>query len=100
VEVRVIREALDDGRVRARFEVNDTGIGISEAAQARLFKVFSQADASTTRQFGGSGLGLTICKYIVELHGGDIGSKAWAAKACVSGSKLWPRPAIPPSYWS
>gem|GEM_PF-6573842 len=54
------------------FSVRDTGIGIPEAAIRRLFKSFSQADASTTRHYGGTGLGLVICKHFVELMNGNI----------------------------
>ncbi|MEE1673954.1 transporter substrate-binding domain-containing protein [Agarivorans aestuarii] len=59
-------------RAKLQFSVRDTGIGISPEQQQKLFQSFTQADASTTRQYGGTGLGLTICKSLVELMEGEI----------------------------
>jgi PAS domain S-box-containing protein len=70
VEVRATfaeREPL-----RIAFTVTDNGIGMDDAAQSRLFTPFTQAETSTTRRFGGTGLGLTICRRLVELMGGEI----------------------------
>jgi PAS domain S-box-containing protein len=73
ISVKVIVPESIEGEGSLRFEVNDTGIGISTEVQARLFQAFSQADSSTARRFGGTGLGLSISRSLVYLMGGMIG---------------------------
>jgi signal transduction histidine kinase/ActR/RegA family two-component response regulator len=72
VTLRVSARGWEGNAARVRFEVQDTGIGMSEADQARIFQPFSQADSSTTRRFGGTGLGLAISQAIVEAMGSRI----------------------------
>lgn len=72
VVVRVKLKSKSKNSYVLQFEIEDTGIGISEEAQNRLFKAFSQVDSSTTRRYGGTGLGLAICSKLVEVFGGQI----------------------------
>ncbi|MFL6634434.1 MAG: response regulator [Massilia sp.] len=87
-KVRIASE--DNQAVMLRFEVHDTGIGISRDARSRIFEAFSQADDSTTRKYGGTGLGLAISKQLVELMGGSIGVENALIKGDVTqGSVFW-----------
>ncbi|MBS1198182.1 MAG: sensor hybrid histidine kinase [Proteobacteria bacterium] len=79
-----IVEELDDGYL-LRFEVSDTGIGMSPEQQARVFMAFEQADVTTTRKYGGTGLGLAITRHIAQMMGGDVGVESQLG----SGSTFW-----------
>jgi len=107
VEVRLRPQAHESGHPLIRVEIRDTGIGMKPEVVERLFTSFFQGDSSTTRKYGGTGLGLTICKRLVELMGGEIGvssvpgegSTFWftlnlSMRACQAPLHALPRPVL------
>ncbi len=99
--VCIVARRLPDGRrehgERVRFEVHDTGPGITLETQSLLFRPFMQADQSTTRRFGGTGLGLSICRELARLMGGEVGvrSQVGSEDGGTSGSVFWAELPLP-----
>ncbi|TNC16225.1 PAS domain S-box protein [Methylobacterium terricola] len=93
VVLAVSPETGRGGEGRLLFTVSDTGIGMSAAQQERLFVPFGQGDESIRRRFGGSGLGLVICRHLVELMGGQIGVTSEPGR----GTRIWFAVMLPPA---
>ena len=81
----IVSTVEEPGGARLRFVVRDTGIGFDDKTAQRLFDAFTQADSSTTRRYGGTGLGLAVCKTLIELMGGTIGCHGTEG----SGATFW-----------
>jgi PAS domain S-box-containing protein len=85
ITIKAEMSAEDDSRITLRFSVTDTGVGIQNNRMNGLFKPFSQVDSSSTRKYGGTGLGLVISKRLVEMMGGEIG----VASEYMVGTTFW-----------
>lgn len=89
IALEIVKTEQVDNRIELFFLVIDTGIGIDKAGQDKLFKSFSQVEASTTRKYGGTGLGLYISKQLVELMNGDISVESEAGKGTMFSFHIW-----------
>ncbi|MBS7303764.1 MAG: hypothetical protein KIG50_06480 [Lachnospiraceae bacterium] len=89
IHVEVVKTAQAGNRVELFFMVIDSGIGIAKTEQDKLFKSFSQVDASISRKYGGTGLGLNICKQLVELMDGGIHVESEAGKGSLFSFDIW-----------
>ena len=89
VHVEIVKTAQSGKRAELFFMVMDSGIGIAKEKQDKLFKSFSQVDMSISRKYGGTGLGLNICKQLVELMGGDIHVESDEGKGTIFSFHIW-----------
>lgn len=89
IHVEAVKTAQSGNRAELFFMVIDTGIGIAKADEDKLFKSFSQVDASISRKYGGTGLGLNICKQLVELMGGTIHVESELGKGTMFSFDIW-----------
>ena len=89
IHVEAVKTAQAGNKIELFFMVVDSGIGIAKADQDKLFKSFSQVDASISRKYGGTGLGLNICKQLVELMGGNIHVESSVGKGTVFSFHIW-----------
>ncbi len=89
IHVEIVKTAVSGNRMELFFMVIDSGIGIAMADLDKLFKSFSQVDASISRKYGGTGLGLNICKQLVELMGGNINVESTVGKGSTFSFQIW-----------
>lgn len=89
IHVEAVKTAQSGNKIELFFIVIDTGIGIAKENQEKLFKSFSQVDASISRKYGGTGLGLNICKQLVELMGGSIHVESDIGKGTIFSFHIW-----------
>lgn len=89
ITLEILKTNQKDSRIELFFMVIDTGIGIDKEDEDKLFKSFSQVDASITRKFGGTGLGLNICKQLAELMGGGITVQSEKGRGSMFSFSIW-----------